>query len=218
MSLDLDLLEISQKNIRDLLTDSPLENIDEFLSTNYRFESIDSLIKELSTLNDQLNAELIELVNGNFNEFVNLSLSLGGSSHIINSIQTTLSSFDTNLSKLITKFGDVDTQIQSILQFQDDLMAIKYKIHMIKLANNMINNLNLFILSFGLDVEINSYKIVTNLILNIRKLLFDHPAINLKKFNSLLFEFKQILNKASGTAEDKFELFKMKQLLKTIEI
>lgn len=218
MSLDLDLLEISQKNIRDLLNDSQTDDLDDFLNTNYRFESIDLLIKELNTLNEQLNGELIELVNGNFNQFVNLSLSLEGSNNLINSIQTSLSSFDVKLSKLISKFGDIDTQLKHIFQFQDDLLVIRYKIQMIKLANSMIANLNSYILTLSSEVDINCYKIVINLIVNIQKLIFDHPAINLKKFNSLLFEVKAILNKVSGTPEEMFELFKMKQMLLEVEI
>ncbi|EGV62206.1 hypothetical protein PSN45_000926 [Yamadazyma tenuis] len=223
MSLDLDIDEFSNKNLRDLINE-PSFDVDPFLHKNYRFESIDLLTKELAVLHSQLNQELIHLINNNFDQFIKLSLSLDGSAELINSISVDLNNFNLKLQAVIFKFNKVNGQFNQVLQFQTDLNRVKFKINAVLLTNKLISNLDglLVLGSTGSPNPKQSVQLAKNMLnlsLNINnlQLITNHGLVNLKKFKSLLLELRSFLGSLKNLdSEDKFELFKVRKILDSI--
>lgn len=219
----------NNQNIRELLVHEDFQ-VDEFLFKNYRFSSIDLLIKELTSLNKLLDDELIELINANFNDFIRLGTSLNGSMNHINMINNQLVAFNNNLGKLNLLFESLNENFSDLLNFNYKILIIRFKINNLSFINNLINNFENYLnfVSSNLNVEnsmiIDNFKQLINLFVNIDKLieLNQHQLINVKKFNSLLFELKSLMKQynqlvkssdISNKSQQLFDLFNFMKIL-----
>lgn len=84
--------------------DSDSHEIDLFLYKNYRFSSIDSIIKELTELSTNLNQNLLDLVNDDYHDFIDLGKSINDGLDLINAIVEDLKNFEIELVNYYKNF------------------------------------------------------------------------------------------------------------------
>lgn len=105
--------------------DSDSHEIDLFLYKNYRFSSIDSIIKELTELLTNLNQNLLDLVNDDYHDFIDLGKSINDGLDLINAIVEDLKNFEIELVNYYKKFLDLDNRLYQILQNRKFLNNLK---------------------------------------------------------------------------------------------
>lgn len=105
--------------------DSDSHEIDLFLYKNYRFSSIDSIIKELTKLSTNLNQNLLDLVNDDYHDFIDLGKSINDGLDLINAIVEDLKNFEIELVNYYKKFLDLDNRLYQILQNRKFLNNLK---------------------------------------------------------------------------------------------
>ena len=105
--------------------DSESHEIDLFLYKNYRFSSIDSIIKELTELSTNLNQNLLDLVNDDYHDFIDLGKSINDGLDLINAIVEDLKNFEIELVNYYKKFLDLDNRLYQILQNRKFLNNLK---------------------------------------------------------------------------------------------
>ncbi|KGQ82861.1 hypothetical protein MEU_05611 [Candida albicans P37005] len=105
--------------------DSDSHEIDLFLYKNYRFSSIDSIIKELTELSTNLNQNLLDLVNDDYHDFIDLGKSINDGLDLINAIVEDLKNFEIELVNYYKKFSDLDNRLYQILQNRKFLNNLK---------------------------------------------------------------------------------------------
>jgi len=105
--------------------DSDSHEIDLFLYKNYRFSSIDSIIKELTELSTNLNQNLLDLVNDDYHDFIDLGKSINDGLDLINAIVEDLKNFEIELVNYYKKFLDLDNRLYQILQNRKFLNNLK---------------------------------------------------------------------------------------------
>lgn len=105
--------------------DSDSHEIDLFLYKNYRFSSIDSIIKELTELSTNLNQNLLDLVNDDYHDFIDLGKSINDGLDLINAIVEDLKNFEIELVNYYKKFLDLDNRLYQIVQNRKFLNNLK---------------------------------------------------------------------------------------------
>lgn len=216
----MDILDIN-KDLRQLLTDSN-DPVDKFLINNYRYDSIDVLLQDLSHLNHQLNQELIELINQNFKQFIDLSSNLKDSESLIQLLTVNLDGFNQLISRIINKFTQIHSHIESQIDVSHNLQVYKFKINTILLINSMIKNMEMLLnqqIEQKQVMSIEPLKAIINLMLNINKLIMvvDHPVVNGIRFKALIREFVEYMGEVEvKDSFSRFEVFKMKSILGSI--
>lgn len=220
----MDILDVN-KDLRQLLLESD-DDVDQFLIKNYRYDSIDMLVHDLSQLNGQLNEELIELINQNFKQFIDLSSNLKHSEQMIQSMSVSLDGFNHLLARVIQKFDHVLALVEERRAVTESLEYYKFTIHSILLVNSLIGNLELLLSASGPEssepvapLTLDHIKLTVNLVLKIHNLIrvINHPVINTIKFRGLLREFEGYLKKYEPeSSEHKFEVYKIMIILRSI--
>lgn len=186
--------------------------IDEFLYLNHRFNSLDSLIKDLNQLSNNLNETLLNLVNDEYNDFINLGKSINSGNELIELILQDLTNFKIEMIEYLNKFNKIDEELDKILKNRELLMNLKtcsklnLIIHdqMMEFDHLLIKNDELF------KIDIKSFKKLTSLYIsmtNIIKFLNDFTSNNpdigdclfhdnyvTNKIGSLKLEFKSYLD------------------------
>lgn len=185
-------------------------DVDEYLYKNHRFTSIDSLIKDLQNLSKGLNQELLDLVNDDYNDFIELGKSINGGLELINGIKMDLKNFNQELITTSNNFTVSQETLTYSLDKKKQLIQLKTKIKLLLLLNDQIDNFET-LLNFDIDSEHSNtsnekmksnLKNLTTLYLSFSKLndvLSMHSIIfvenNLKqRVSSLKFEFKSYLD------------------------
>lgn len=180
-------------------------NVDEFLYKNHRFTSIDILIKDLTNLSKSLNQDLLDLVNNDYNDFIELGKSINGGLDLINNIKIDLKKFNFELNETKATFTNSSTIIKNGLIEKKKLINLKTKIKLLLLLNDQINNFEILLNSEDdNEIEIKiiiKLKNLTSLYLSFTKLnsLLINDSINFIEKNlklrilSLKFEFKAYL-------------------------
>ncbi|KAK6456501.1 uncharacterized protein RJT20DRAFT_128424 [Scheffersomyces xylosifermentans] len=116
------------------------EEIDVFLYKNHRFTSIDLLIKELTKLATDLNQNLLDLVNNDYNDFIKLGKSINGGLDLINLISGDLKNFRLDLLNYHQKFEDSHELIENTLQVRQQLIRLKTLAKLNLLLNDQVTN------------------------------------------------------------------------------
>lgn len=184
--------------------------VDEYLYQNHRFTSIDSLIKDLSTLSKSLNQELLDLVNNDYNDFIELGKSIHGGLELINNIKMDLKNFNQELISTNNNFTISQETLNYSLNKKKQLINLKTKIKLLLLLNDQIDNFET-LLNFDIDSEnsnisndktSSNLKNLTTLYLSFSKLnnLLSKDSINFvennlkQRVSSLKFEYKAYLD------------------------
>lgn len=113
---------------------------DAFLFKNHRFTSVDSLIKDLTQLSNSLSQELLDLVNNDYNDFIELGKSINGGLDLINSIKVDLKSFNAELLSLKTSLISSRDTASQALHHRKLLLELKSTIKLVLLLNEQVNN------------------------------------------------------------------------------
>ncbi|CAK9436426.1 uncharacterized protein LODBEIA_P09840 [Lodderomyces beijingensis] len=114
------------------------EHIDHFLYKNHRFTSLDILIKDLKKLSSQLNQNLLDLVNHDYNDFIKLGKSINGGSDLISSISEDLKNFKNELTRLSDKFSTMDDMVREALETRQALIDVKTNLKLSLLMHDQI--------------------------------------------------------------------------------
>jgi hypothetical protein len=181
------------------------EKIDEFLYKNHRYTSIDILAKELTELKKELNQMLLDLVNDDYNDFIDLGKSINDSYDYINYIMNDLNKFKSDLSQYHEKFNQTIENIDKIIENRLFLIKIKTLTKINLLLNDLINNFEISLDSNDCQLKLNQLTGFHLAITNLFKYLqnqsnefddFSNPFINnylIQKISSINLEFKSYL-------------------------
>ena len=165
--------------------DSDSHEIDLFLYKNYRFSSIDSIIKELTELSTNLNQNLLDLVNDDYHDFIDLGKSINDGLDLINAIVEDLKNFEIELVNYYKKFLDLDNRLYQILQNRKFLNNLKTCIKLNLILHDQItefdNCMNNQIQEENNIQGLNQLKTLTSLYLSINNI-----EIFLNKFIQLV--------------------------------
>ncbi|RCK62675.1 Conserved oligomeric Golgi complex subunit 2 [Candida viswanathii] len=218
---------------------SDFNEIDEFLYINHRFNSLDSLIKDLNHLSTSLNETLLNLVNDEYNDFINLGKSINSGNELIELLLQDLQNFKYDLIEYYKKFDKIDQELEVVLKNRQVLMNLKTvsKLNLI-IHDQMMEFDNLISELSGVDIK--SFKKLTSLYIsmnNIVKFLTNftrdqeeigdclfHENYITNKIGSIRLEFKsyldqlikKALNKKDKTDRDSnlmLELLKVYELI-----
>lgn len=140
--------------------------IDEFLYKNHRFTSIDVLIKELSQLSKDLNQNLLDLVNHDYNDFINLGKSINGGLDIINDVSGDLKNFR---GELLSTYKKLDTSydiVEHALTKRQELVQMKTYAKLSLLLNDQITSFENALVNEDID-KLKRLKSLTGLYLSI---------------------------------------------------
>ena len=154
--------------------DSDSHEIDLFLYKNYRFSSIDSIIKELTELSTNLNQNLLDLVNDDYHDFIDLGKSINDGLDLINAIVEDLKNFEIELVNYYKKFLDLDNRLYQILQNRKFLNNLKTCIKLNLILHDQItefdNCMNYQIQEENNIQGLNQLKTLTSLYLSINNI------------------------------------------------
>lgn len=154
--------------------DSDSHEIDLFLYKNYRFSSIDSIIKELTELSTNLNQNLLDLVNDDYHDFIDLGKSINDGLDLINAIVEDLKNFEIELVNYYKKFLDLDNRLYQILQNRKFLNNLKICIKLNLILHDQItefdNCMNNQIQEENNIQGLNQLKTLTSLYLSINNI------------------------------------------------
>ena len=154
--------------------DSDSHEIDLFLYKNYRFSSIDSIIKELTELSTNLNQNLLDLVNDDYHDFIDLGKSINDGLDLINAIVEDLKNFEIELVNYYKKFLDLDNRLYQILQNRKFLNNLKTCIKLNLILHDQItefdNCMNNQIQEANNIQGLNQLKTLTSLYLSINNI------------------------------------------------
>ncbi|ODQ79929.1 hypothetical protein BABINDRAFT_161595 [Babjeviella inositovora NRRL Y-12698] len=170
---------------------------DEFLYKHHRFSALDDLHDELGKLLQQLDTELLNLVNNDYNDFISLGHSIDGGLDIINSIEIDLSSYEKQLLVEREKLSLSAKLVGSDVKFQYATFELKYKAQLLLLLDEQLTHFELVFSQANFSV-----KQVLSLFLIIHKLYavvsgFDNvflTTVLTPKVNRLRFEFHTVLD------------------------
>ncbi|EMG48809.1 hypothetical protein SBY92_004085 [Candida maltosa Xu316] len=103
------------------------DEIDTFLFTKHRFNSLDSLIKDLTTLHTNLNENLLNLVNEDYADFIKLgkSITLDREEDLITCILEDLKDFKFEMMGYLNRFDGLDIKIKVFLENRERLVSLK---------------------------------------------------------------------------------------------
>lgn len=141
-------------------------DIDEFLYKYHRFTSIDVLIKELSQLSRELNQNLLDLVNHDYNDFISLGKSINGGLDIINGVSGDLKSFR---GELLSTYKKLDTSYDTVdhaLAKRQELVQMKTYAKLSLLLNDQITSFENALINEEID-KLKRLKSLTGLYLSI---------------------------------------------------
>ncbi|KAK6460553.1 hypothetical protein DFJ63DRAFT_315219 [Scheffersomyces coipomensis] len=150
--------------------------IDEFLYKNHRFTSIDLLIKELTKLSKDLNQNLLDLVNNDYNDFIRLGKSINGGLDLINLVSGDLKSFKLDLVNHYKRFEESQEMLDNALNRRQQLIHVKTLAKLNIVLNDQVTNFeNALMLdsnevSKDVDVVISKVKSLTGMYLSIAHL------------------------------------------------
>ncbi|CAX39774.1 conserved hypothetical protein [Candida dubliniensis CD36] len=180
-------ISIIQTDFKNFNTNN--HEIDLFLYKNYRFNNLDSIIKELNQLSQNLNQNLLDLINNDYHEFIELGKSINNGLNLINNIIEDLKNFQIDLiNNYYKKFFKLDNQLFEILQNRQILNNLKTCIKLNLILHdqiiefdNCINNIN----NNQLIENLNQLKILTSLYLSINNIeIFLNKFIQLSNINN----------------------------------
>ncbi|KAK6202466.1 uncharacterized protein RJT21DRAFT_112421 [Scheffersomyces amazonensis] len=114
--------------------------IDDFLYKNHRFTSIDVLIKELTQLSKDLNQNLLDLVNNDYNDFIRLGKSINGGLDLINLVSGDLKSFKFDLVNHYKRFEDSHQLLDNALKKRQQLIHLKTLAKLNVVLNDQVTN------------------------------------------------------------------------------
>lgn len=156
---------ISRQDFLDL----PEDQIDEFLYTNHRYTSIDSLISDLKNLLDHLNAELLDLVNNEYEDFIKLGQSIDGGLDLIADVQDGVELFKRDVGTVKHDITGSRELVQQALNQKQHLLQIKKKAKACLLLHHVVSNFEQILNSSLPDLD--KIKELNTLYLSMEKLL-----------------------------------------------
>lgn len=121
------------------IADSKEFKVDEYLCKNCRFTSLDNLIYDLTSLAESLNKELLDLVNGEYQNFIKLSQLIDGSLGLIHKIQVDLRNFRANLDKTYSTFNSSHRTADEALELRTHLIIKQSKAKLIISLEEQVN-------------------------------------------------------------------------------
>lgn len=121
------------------IADSKKFNVDEYLCKNCRFTSLDNLIYDLTSLAESLNKELLDLVNGEYQNFIKLSQLIDGSLGLIHKIQVDLRNFRANLDETYSTLSSSHRTADEALELRTHLVLKQGKARLIILLEEQVN-------------------------------------------------------------------------------
>ncbi|ODV87532.1 hypothetical protein CANARDRAFT_6062 [[Candida] arabinofermentans NRRL YB-2248] len=223
--------ESFQYNLSKLPNNDNTFNPSEFLTINYKYWSLDDLIKSLKSLLEEIDFELIELVNSDYLYFIQLGKSIDGSIDLIHNCKIDLNGYIKELSLNNLKINNDLELIDNIIEFKKKLNLFKIIINYLILLNEQIDLFNELINKFNFNDDINE---LTILFLSINKIFsklikfkdsIDFLNILYKKINGLRFEFKSLLNDYllnlknddSGNDENKLKMLELMKIYNILD-
>lgn len=196
---------------------SNFQEIDEFLYINHRFNSLDSLIKDLTQLSNTLNETLLNLVNDEYNDFINLGKSINSGDEIIEIILQDLNKFKFEMFEYFNKFNKIDDELELILKNRQLLMNLKTTCKLNLIIHDQMMEFD-YLLNNDLstsNIDIKSFKKLTSLYIsmtNIIKFLINFTNNNQDTIKDCLFHENYITNKI-GSIKLEFKSY-LDQLIK----
>lgn len=185
---------------------------DHFLYENHRFTQIQPLILDLTTLSKNLNQELLDLVNNDYNDFIRLGKSIDGSLELINNILVSVNNFGLDLHQSRANFVDSLDLVRSSLGYKKRMEALKTKIKLSLLLNDSISNFEVLLNYEVSENAPNYHQLVVDKLRNLTSLFLSFTNLyslltqdenteailfvsNMKvKILSLKFEFKAYMD------------------------
>lgn len=134
---------------RDDFADNPDFDPDSFLYDNHRFTSLDSLLRDLKSLSQTLNQDLLDLVNSEYTSFIQLGQSIGGCLDLINNISLDVGKFNQQLQFSKKNLTDSSVTAKRALQQKERLNVLKNKAKLILLLNEQCSSFETLL---GLDI------------------------------------------------------------------
>lgn len=121
------------------LADSNGFDVDEYLCKNCRFTSLDNLIYDLTGLAESLNKELLDLVNAEYQSFINLGQLIDGSLGLIHKTQVDLRNFRSNLEKTYSTLNSSHHSVNEALELRANLIVKQSKARFIIILEEQVN-------------------------------------------------------------------------------
>lgn len=134
---------------RDDFADKPEFDPDAFLYDNHRFTSLDSLLRDLKKLSENLNQDLLDLVNSEYTSFIQLGQSIGGCLELINNISLDVGKFNQQLVSSKKNMADSRDTAQRALEQKKRLNLLKNKAKLVLLLNEQCTSFETLL---GLDI------------------------------------------------------------------
>lgn len=188
MSFDPYIVPISEVNFQEF---SNTKDIDDFLVSNYRYLSLDSLIKDLSKLSDELNKNLVSIINKEYENFIKLGNSINIGLNYINEVNHSLTKFKASTERNYAHLIETRNAFNEMLYQKDQLMLIRFKLKLVQLIFNQFTSFQLLLSCESSEIE------------KLRKLTMVYILINqlyrMIKDNLLLGEDSEIMKKINSS-------------------
>lgn len=193
MSFDPFIVPISEVNFQDF---SNADDIDEFLVNNYRYLSLDTLIRDLSKLSEELNKNLVSIINKEYENFIKLGNSINIGLNYINEVNHSLTKFKSLTERNYASLLETRNAFNEMLYQKDQLMLVRFKLKLVQLIFNQFSSFQLLLICQSPELEklrkLTMVYILINQLYKLIKenLLLDDDSEIMKKINSSFFSTK----------------------------
>lgn len=129
------------------------DQIDQFLYKNHRFTSLEILIQDLQKLSSQLNQNLLDLVNNDYNDFIRLGKSINGGDDLISTLSEDLKNFKIELNTYKQKFTCMDDDVDKALKARLLLIELKTNVKLNLLIRDQLEVFDQLVKNVHCNVE-----------------------------------------------------------------
>lgn len=182
---------------------------DLLLYQNYRFMMLEDLRKELGDLLDQLDDQLVDLINRDYQDFITLGQSVGGTVETIQMVKFDVTSYKNSLASNQKYIDNVINTVKKLKSQKTNLSKLKWKAEALVLLHTQVDMFEKYIAKKIQDEVVTFEQInkLTSLYLSITSILDsileehkpeDGPIVILEKLksqvNSSRYEYQSIMD------------------------
>lgn len=177
---------------RDAFADNNDFDPDNFLFSNHRFTSLETLLSDLSDLSKALNLDLLDLVNNEYANFIQLGQSISCGLELIDSVSHDVSKFNKSVELTVDDLTASSISAASVLRHKKRLNLLKNKIKLIILLHEQCTSFEVLL---GLDADQTSPQEMVNKVNTLATLYF-----SVVKIYSVLMEADHVFESNGPTS------------------